>query len=179
MNDHPNKHIREALDYALEHGWRLRKGARGRTFGGCCFVLTQPATDAVGRFFPLREFPKTMPARFVAWWTIVPTSLKARSSDMQAYTFTVILGDHSEMTEELAEALAAAGCDDGLAGSSGGVVAVMFDREAESLEQAVRSAIADVQKAGCRAAWVRIEPEDLVGNAPTPATTASGTEQSP
>ena len=25
MNDHPNKHIREAIDYALEHGWRLRK----------------------------------------------------------------------------------------------------------------------------------------------------------
>jgi hypothetical protein len=25
----------------------------------------------------------------------------------------------------------------------------------------VRSAIADVQKAGCRAAWVKIEPADL------------------
>jgi hypothetical protein len=26
MNDHPNKHIRAAVDYALEHGWTLRKG---------------------------------------------------------------------------------------------------------------------------------------------------------
>jgi len=25
MNDHPNKHIREAVAYALEHRWRLRK----------------------------------------------------------------------------------------------------------------------------------------------------------
>ena len=82
---------------------------------------------------------------------------------MPNYTFTVILGDQTEMTEDLAEALAAAGCDDGLAGSSGGAFAVIFDREAESLEQAVRSAIADVQKAGCHAAWVKIEPQDLAG----------------
>jgi len=80
---------------------------------------------------------------------------------MHTYTFTVILGDQTEMTEELAEALAAAGCDDGLGGSSCGIAEVIFDREAESLEQAVRSAIADVQKAGCRVARVEIEPEDL------------------
>ena len=88
---------------------------------------------------------------------------------MQTYSFTVILRDQTEMTEDLAEALAAAGCDDGLAGSSGGVSAVIFDREAESLEQAVRSAIADVQKAGCHAAWVKIEPQDIVGAAPADA----------
>jgi len=81
---------------------------------------------------------------------------------MPTYTFTVVLGDRTEMTEDLAEALAAAGCDDGLAGSSGGVASVVFDREAQSLEEAVRSAIADIQKAGCRAAWVRIEAPDLV-----------------
>jgi hypothetical protein len=85
---------------------------------------------------------------------------------MPTYTFTVILGDQTEMTEELAETLVAAGCDDGLAGSTGGEAAVIFDREAESLEQAVRSAISDVQKAGCRAAWVKIEPQDLAGAAP-------------
>jgi len=85
---------------------------------------------------------------------------------MHTYTFKVILGDRTEMTEDLAESLAAAGCDDGLSGSSGGVAEVIFDREAESLEQAVRSAIADVQKAGCRVARVEIEPEDF----PMPAT---------
>ena len=93
---------------------------------------------------------------------------------MHTYTFTVILGDRTEMTEDLAEALAAAGCDDGLAGSSSGVASVIFDREAESLEQAVRSAIADVQKAGCRAAWVKIEPHDVVGAAPAGASKATG-----
>jgi hypothetical protein len=97
---------------------------------------------------------------------------------MQTYTFTVILGEQTEMTEDLAEALAAAGCDDGLAGSSSGVAAVIFDREAESLEQAVRSAIADVEKAGCRAAWVKIEPQDLAGAAPAGARSAPGTQGS-
>ena len=34
MNDHPNKHIRAAVDYALEHGWRLRKaGPRAHIWG--------------------------------------------------------------------------------------------------------------------------------------------------
>ena len=46
MNDHPNKHIREAVDYALSRGWRLVKpGPRAhawrrlyrtpQTRGGC------------------------------------------------------------------------------------------------------------------------------------------------
>lgn len=97
---------------------------------------------------------------------------------MQNYTFTVILGDQTEMTEDLAEALAVAGCHDGLAGSSGGVAMVIFDREADSLEQAVRSAIADVQKAGCRAAWIKIEPQDLAGATPAGAGTAAGKQAS-
>jgi hypothetical protein len=92
---------------------------------------------------------------------------------MHTYTFTVILGDQTEMTEDLAEALAAAGCDDGLAGSSSGVAVVIFDREADSLEQAVRSAISDVQKAGCRVARVEIEPEDLAVPATAKQTTAA------
>ena len=92
---------------------------------------------------------------------------------MPTYTFKVILGDQTEMTEDLAEALAAGGCDDGLAGSSGGVAEVIFDREAESLEQAVRSAIAVVQKAGCRVARVEIEPEDFAMPATAKQTTAA------
>jgi hypothetical protein len=86
---------------------------------------------------------------------------------MATYRFTVILAGLSEISDDLAEALFEAGCDDGSPWSSQGVAAVAFDREAESLEQAVRSAIAGVQKAGCHVAWVKIEPEDLVQ--PTPA----------
>jgi hypothetical protein len=67
---------------------------------------------------------------------------------MTKYEFTVVLkGDH-ELTEEMADALYEAGCDDGTAGTCDGVGSIDFHREAESLEAAIRSAIANVQKAG-------------------------------
>jgi hypothetical protein len=94
---------------------------------------------------------------------------------MATYRFTVILAGLDEISDDLAEALFEAGCDDGSPWSSRGVAAVGFDREAESFEQAVRSAIADVQKAGCHVAWVKIEPEDLVASAPAGNTTAAKT----
>jgi hypothetical protein len=53
------------------------------------------------------------------------------------------------------------GCDDGSPGSRAGVVWVTLHREDESLEQAIRSRVADVQKAGCHVARVEIELEDL------------------
>ncbi len=80
---------------------------------------------------------------------------------MTTYHFTVILAGVDEISEDLAEALFEAGCDDGSPWSSEGVAAIGFDREAESFEHAVRSAIGDVQKAGCHVAWVKIEPEDI------------------
>jgi hypothetical protein len=93
---------------------------------------------------------------------------------MTTYHFTVILAGIDEMSEDLAESLFEAGCDDGSPWSSEGVAAIGFDREAESFEQAVRSAIADVQKAGCHVAWVKIEPEDLPGSVADRETTTAG-----
>ncbi len=81
---------------------------------------------------------------------------------MRVFRFTVVLADLNEISDDLADALYDAGCDDGSPWSSEGVAAISFDREAESFEQAVRSAIADVQQAGCHVGWVKIEPEDLV-----------------
>jgi hypothetical protein len=52
------------------------------------------------------------------------------------------------MTEEIAEALYASGCDDGTPFSSQGVAAIGFSRVANSLEEAIRSAIANVNQAG-------------------------------
>jgi hypothetical protein len=80
---------------------------------------------------------------------------------MKRYDFTLVLGEGTELTDELVEALYEAGCDDGSPGSRAGVVRVTLHREAESLEQAIRSGIADVQKAGCHVARVEIDTEDL------------------
>lgn len=67
---------------------------------------------------------------------------------MAVFEFQVILAGVTTMSDELADSLFRAGCDDGTPFSSQGIAAVGFSREAETLEEAVRSAIADVNKAG-------------------------------
>jgi hypothetical protein len=81
---------------------------------------------------------------------------------MRKFEFEVILAGDTDMTEELADRLFESGCDDGLPGISCGVPCIDFTREADSLESAIRSAIADLQKAGCVAAEVRLEAEAFV-----------------
>lgn len=67
---------------------------------------------------------------------------------MPTFDFQLVLSDVTVMTEAVAEALYAAGCDDGTPFSSQGVAAIGFSREANSLEEAIRSAIAHVNQAG-------------------------------
>jgi hypothetical protein len=80
---------------------------------------------------------------------------------MPTYDFKLIL-DGSEATEEMAEALYGAGCDDALLGSSCGVITLDFAREAPSLREAIATALADVRRADPGLKVVRIEPDELV-----------------
>lgn len=73
---------------------------------------------------------------------------------MEKYEFRVTLAGVEEVTEEISNALYEAGCDDGTPFSSEGVAAVGFTREANSLEEAIRSAIANIQNAGFSVARV-------------------------
>jgi hypothetical protein len=73
------------------------------------------------------------------------------------YEFSLVLKEGTEITEELADQLFEAGCDDGTPGTFCGTPNISFHREAESLESAIRSAVADVQKAGCVVERVQIE----------------------
>ncbi len=74
---------------------------------------------------------------------------------MKTYDFEVILAHGTDMTEELADQLFDAGCDDGTPGVCCGVPVIAFSREADCLESAIRIAVADVQKAGCVVERVR------------------------
>ena len=73
------------------------------------------------------------------------------------YEFTLILSGVDELPDELPNQLFEAGCKDCTPTSSGGVVRIHFDREAESLEQAIKSAIQQVSSVGCEVATVEIE----------------------
>jgi len=81
---------------------------------------------------------------------------------MRAHSFTLILDGIREATEEAAEALYGS-FDDGTFSSSGGVASIDFTRDAETLLEAIRSAIRDVRKAGFEVSRVEIEVGALEG----------------
>lgn len=80
---------------------------------------------------------------------------------MTKYSFTLILKGRLELTEEIADELFEAGCNDGTPGTCDGVFSIDFRREADSLEEAIRSAIANVKSAGYRVERVEIEAETM------------------
>lgn len=85
------------------------------------------------------------------------------SPKRQSYEFTLVLSGFSELTETVMGSLYEAGCDDGLlCVDKYGVPFIEFDREASSFDEAVRSAIADVQKAPYRVLRVESEAADTV-----------------
>jgi len=84
---------------------------------------------------------------------------------MIKYQFTLILHGSPELTEEIADRLFEAGCDDGSPGTSEGVFSIDFHRTARTLEEAINSAIANVKSAGYEVERVEIE----AGALPQPA----------
>ena len=80
---------------------------------------------------------------------------------MKTYWFHVFLSGIDEMTDEIADALFEAGCDDGTPSSSQGVAQIYFAREADSLESAICSAVDEIRKAGFDFSRIEIDPESL------------------
>ncbi len=78
------------------------------------------------------------------------------------YDFTLILSGVDDITEDVCNALYESGCDDATPGMREGVVFLDFTREAESFEEALTSAIRDVEKAGVGARVTRVEPDEVV-----------------
>lgn len=78
---------------------------------------------------------------------------------MKMYEFTVVLRGNIELTEDVAEKLYLAGCDDGTPGTCGGAFQIDFHREGPTMEHAINSAIANVKSAGFDVAKVEMLPE--------------------
>ncbi|MGD9633562.1 MAG: hypothetical protein AB7G28_04155 [Pirellulales bacterium] len=84
---------------------------------------------------------------------------------MTKYEFTLVLKGSLELTEEVADQLFAAGCDDATPGTCEGEFSIDFHRAASTLEEAIQSAIANVKSAGFEVGRVEIE----AGALPQPA----------
>src|ERR1043165_4213670 len=78
------------------------------------------------------------------------------------YSFTLVLKNIDEKTNNLEDSLYEAGCDDALINCRAGTVYLDFDREAPSLEHAVLSAIHQVESAPIGAIVSHVAPEDWV-----------------
>ncbi len=77
------------------------------------------------------------------------------------WRFTLFLRDVEEVTVELSDRLFEAGCDDGSPSSSHGVSKIGFNWESATLEEAIRSAVSDVRRAGVDDDHVEIESDGL------------------
>jgi hypothetical protein len=75
---------------------------------------------------------------------------------MKSYDFKLILAGVSDVTDDQGDALFEAGCGDGTIVSRDDQVFVRFSRESISLEQAINSAAADVERAGFRVDHVEV-----------------------
>jgi len=82
---------------------------------------------------------------------------------MALYNFTLTLSGVTARTVGLEDALHAAGCADALVCFYGTAVYLEFDRERDSLEQAILSAIADIESASALNARVESVDSALVG----------------
>ena len=80
---------------------------------------------------------------------------------MKTHEFELILEDGPDLTDDLCDALFKVGCDDSSPGQRCGITCIYFHREADSLEDAIRSAIADVQKAGCQVERLEMDTDAL------------------
>jgi hypothetical protein len=110
---------------------------------------------------PLHGFPKITPTIFDAASSDVredSVMAKVNRKEIASYQFTLILTGIKDLTPDVTDALYEAGFDDALVGVSAGVPYIDVNhRRAESLENAVREAIRDVEKAGFHV--VRVESD--------------------
>lgn len=68
---------------------------------------------------------------------------KALGAEMNTYSFTIWFNS-TESDDDLADKLYEAGCDDALYGVQDGFKSISFDREAHSINEAIKSAIENI-----------------------------------
>jgi transcriptional regulator with XRE-family HTH domain len=78
------------------------------------------------------------------------------------YDFALIVGGVSELTQQVEDALFRAGCDDATLSIQYGLLYVEFSRSAPSLQQAIISAIHDVERSGAGAQVLRVDECNLI-----------------
>ncbi|CAH3411882.1 hypothetical protein AI2711V1_1396 [Raoultella ornithinolytica] len=168
MKEHPDKHIRAAIDYTLVQVWIFHPGGKsahcfGRLICGMAHhpeymmsIWSTPAVPINHARQLIRMVDRCQP----------PTANKIhhqKDLTMALYNFTLTLSGVTVHTEGLEDALHTAGCADALVCFYGTAVYLEFARESDSLERAILSAIADIESAPALNARVESVDSALVG----------------
>ena len=83
---------------------------------------------------------------------------------MTEYRFKVVISHHVKTEKQildLADQLAAAGCDDGHLGGHDEGLEMVFEREAESREDAMRSAVRQIEQCGLIVKRIELDRETI------------------
>ncbi|QEG33344.1 hypothetical protein [Bythopirellula goksoeyrii] len=75
---------------------------------------------------------------------------------MKNYDFKIVLDGVTDVTDDEGDSLYRSGCDDGTIVSREGAVFILFSRESNSLEEAIKSAAANVRSAGFQIEHVEV-----------------------
>ncbi len=81
---------------------------------------------------------------------------------INTHSFTLVLSGVNDETDNLEDNLFEAGCDDSLINFRNGTVYLEFDREALTFEEAVISAIKQVEGSTLSATVINVAPDDYV-----------------
>ncbi len=76
----------------------------------------------------------------------------------KTYSFSLYFQGPTELSPDLEDALFEAGCSEALVGIQDGMLFLDFDRESASYQEALTSAIADVNRAGLGLRLVNVGP---------------------
>lgn len=88
--------------------------------------------------------------------------MNSNNGQLNHYSFTLILGNVDENTESLEDHLFQAGCDDALINFRNGAVYLDFDREASSIEEAIISAVKNIESSSLGIKVIGIGPDNYV-----------------
>ena len=160
-NRHPDKEIDAAVKHALGKGWILTK-ASGHAWGILRCPITTTSAD-VANFvrcpYGARQGARaTTRAPCEKGWMAASTMGTKTMSEYE-FTLTFSLPGEDDNPEQYLDALYESGCDDAVLGTGQpGTIGLDFVREAESAEDAVRSAIANVEAAIPGPNWSKRNP---------------------
>jgi hypothetical protein len=80
---------------------------------------------------------------------------------MITYSFECSIDASADLPDQLTDSIYAAGCDDATVVSRDGSVRVIFDRQADSLDSAIKSAVRDLDRAGCSVNSVELDGRSI------------------